>query len=224
MTSQDSDVLRWLDEARRGSREAVGQLLEACHGYLLLIAQRELDPDLGAKGGASDLVQETFLEAQRDFANFRGETEAELLGWLRRILLNNLASFSRRFRETASRRLACEVSLDLEAAGPAAGVAADAPEPVDRVIADEQAAALRRAMDRLPEDYRQVLVLRYQDDRSFEEIGRLLHRTPNAARKLWLRAVERLQHEMEPPPGGPAHDTQRQRVARPADQLPPGRL
>src|ERR1700751_3723750 len=108
MTGPVKGVAEWLPGARAGSPEALGQLLEACRGYLLLIAQREIDPDLRAKGGASDLVQQTFLEAQRDFADFRGETEAELLGWLRQILLHNLASFARKFRETAKRRLAAE--------------------------------------------------------------------------------------------------------------------
>src|SRR4051812_46159075 len=58
--------------ARAGSHEALGQLLDGCRGYLLRIARDELDPRLQAKGGASDLVQETFLEAQRDFAAFTG--------------------------------------------------------------------------------------------------------------------------------------------------------
>jgi RNA polymerase sigma-70 factor (ECF subfamily) len=80
---------------------------------------------------------------------------------------------------------------------------ADTPAPVDEVIAREQAQAVRQAVEQLPEDYRQVLVLRYQEGRSFEEIGRLIRRTPNAARKLWLRAIERLQHHLEPHPPGP---------------------
>src|SRR6516225_2042707 len=89
-----------LAAACAGSREAVGQALEACRGYLLLIAQRELGPQLQAKGGASDLVQETLLEACRDFARFQGDSEAELLQWLRRLLLNNLADFTRLYRDT----------------------------------------------------------------------------------------------------------------------------
>src|SRR3954451_25008813 len=113
MTPPMDQTVRWLLEARQGSGEALGQLLESFRAYLLLIAQRELDPDLRAKGGASDLVQQTFLEAQRDFGDFRGAGGAEVAGWLRQILLNNLASFSRCFRETAKRRLASEVTLDV---------------------------------------------------------------------------------------------------------------
>ena len=56
--------------------------------------------------------------------------------------------------------------------------------------------ALQQALHRLPEDYRQVILFRYQEQRSFEEIGQLLQRTLNAARLLWLRGVERLKQEL----------------------------
>jgi RNA polymerase sigma-70 factor (ECF subfamily) len=64
----------------------------------------------------------------------------------------------------------------------------------------EQDRALQAALGRLPEDYRRVITLRYEQQLSFEEIGQLLHRSPDAARKLWARAVERLQEELDPPP------------------------
>jgi len=63
-------------------------------------------------------------------------------------------------------------------------------------MAQEQAEALQQALGRLPDDYRRVILLRYQEDRSFEEIGRLMQRSPNAARLLWLRAIERVKHEL----------------------------
>src|SRR5262249_48816230 len=98
MTTGAKDVAQLLYAARAGSPEALGQMLEACRCYLLGIADREFDAGLRAKGAPSDLVQETFLEAQRDFAQFQGSTEAELLAWLRRMLLHNLANFIRDYR------------------------------------------------------------------------------------------------------------------------------
>src|SRR5438128_12586041 len=92
--------------ARAGSTEALGQVLETCRQYLLLVANQQVPPELAAKLAPSDLVQETFLKAHREFAQFQGRTEAELLGWLRRILLNNLVSFSRQYEGTDKRRLA----------------------------------------------------------------------------------------------------------------------
>jgi RNA polymerase sigma factor (sigma-70 family) len=64
-------------------------------------------------------------------------------------------------------------------------------------MAHEQAEAVQRLLDRLPEDYRQVLRWRYQEGRSIEEIGQLMNRSANAVRKLWARAVERLQQEWD---------------------------
>src|SRR5690349_15212079 len=105
-----SGVTDWLVQARTGSVDSLGRALEACRGYLLLIAQQELEPELQAKGGASDLVQETFLKAHRHFGRFHGDSEAELLAWLRRLLLNNLIDFRRQLR-TAKRQAGKEISL-----------------------------------------------------------------------------------------------------------------
>jgi RNA polymerase sigma-70 factor (ECF subfamily) len=191
-----------LSVARAGSLEALGRLLDGYRDYLLLIAQRELDPELKAKGGASDLVQETFLEAQRDFAQFHGESEAELLAWLRQLLLNNVANFTRHFRETAKRCVDREVSLegDRSSFNQATGVANGEPSPSDVAVRPEQAEAVERALARLPDDYRAVLQLRYREELPFEEVAQRLGRSVNAVRKLWARALERFQQEMGTPP------------------------
>ena len=72
--------------------------------------------------------------------------------------------------------------------------------PSGQAMEHEQDQALRAALGRLPEDYRRVITLRYEEQLPFEEIGRLLQRSPEAARKLWARAVERLHEELDPPP------------------------
>ena len=202
MTDRTPDVGQWLAAARSGSDEAMGHALDACRGYLLSIASQELDPDLQAKGGASDLVQETLLHAVRGFGGFRGDTEAELLAWLRRMLLNNLADFTRLYRAADKRQVSREVGLAMGDSSDRwkAELSADISSPSGQAVRHEQTEAVDKAMERLPEDYRRVLLLRYQDERSFDEIGRLMGRTGNAARKLWLRAVERLQHELNQPP------------------------
>jgi RNA polymerase sigma-70 factor (ECF subfamily) len=190
---------RLLSAARAGSREALGRALEDCRWYLLAIAERQLEPELRAKGGASDLVQETFLEAQRDFAQFRGASSDELRAWLRQVLNHNLGAFSRRFRTTSKRTVAREVGL--RRGGDSGGLddepAGSILTPSGVAIEHERAMALRRALERLPDEYRQVVVLRFEEERSFQEIGRLTGRTPDAARKVWSRAMLRLRQEWE---------------------------
>lgn len=199
MTVPSSDMARWLSAARTGSSEALGQMLETCRAYLLLIAGRELDVQLRAKGGASDLVQETLLEAFRDFAGFHGDTEQELLAWLRQLLFNNLSNFSRRYLGTAKRGAAKEVPLGIDdSANPLRDqLIADDSTPSARVAAEEQAETIHRALQRLPPQYQQVILLRYQEELPFAEIGERMGRSSNAAEKLWMRAIERLQHELE---------------------------
>jgi RNA polymerase sigma-70 factor (ECF subfamily) len=201
MDQSTQDVSRWLAAAQAGSKDALGQLLQTYRHYLLLIAEHELDSVLLPKGGASDLVQETFLDAQRAFARFQGASEEELRAWLRRILLNNVGNFTRKYKATAKSQVAREMPLEPGSDWDNAGrVAADTPSPSGEAVANEQAQALRQALERLPEDYRLVLLWRYQEQLSFEEIGRRLGRSANAARKLWRRAVERLEQDMGPPP------------------------
>lgn len=198
MPKAQNNEAPWLVAARAGSSEAMGQAFEEYRGYLLSIAQKELDPALQAKGGASDLVQETFLEAQRDFGQFQGKTGEELRAWLRRLLQNNLANFARNYRDTDKRRISREQSLECTSASHrTGGLAAALPSPSGQAISREQTEALMRALERLPEDYGQVVLLRYREERTFEEIGEIMGRTGNAIRKIWLRAVKRLNEELK---------------------------
>jgi RNA polymerase sigma-70 factor (ECF subfamily) len=189
---------RRLGAARLGSSEALGQLLEDCRNYLLLVANKELQTDTQAKVGPSDLVQETFLEAQRDFSRFDGGTETELLAWLRRILLNNVANVKRHYQGIEKRELAREIHFaDAPLRELAGGCLAAEPSPSEHALSREQDALLDKALGELPELYRQVIVLRNRDNQSFEAIGQVLGRSPRAAGKLWARAVDQLRQIVE---------------------------
>src|SRR5712692_773011 len=83
--------------ARAGSGPALGQLLELYGSYLALLARLQIGRRLQGKVDAADLVQDTFLEAHRHFAEFRGTVEAELVCWLRQILAGRLANLVRRY-------------------------------------------------------------------------------------------------------------------------------
>jgi RNA polymerase sigma-70 factor, ECF subfamily len=199
MTDHPDEDRRLFAAARAGSREALGRVLEDCRRYLLAIAERQLDPGLRSKRGASDLVQQTFLEAQHNFGRFQGSSPEELRAWLRQVLLDNAGAFTRRYRATTKRAVEREVALDADGSSAAIGLdlARSSLTPSGVAIKNEQTEALCRALERLPEDYRRVVDLRFQEQRSFEEIGRLTGRSADAARKVWSRAVERLREECE---------------------------
>ena len=120
---------------------------------------------------------------------------------MRRLLLNNLANFRRDFHRE-KRRVSREVALrvgDSSLQGdaePRAGT----PSPSVALMRDEQTMALERALERLPEDYRRIIHLRYREEQSFEAIADLMQRSQNAVRKLWARAIESLQQKLEAAP------------------------
>jgi RNA polymerase sigma-70 factor (ECF subfamily) len=198
--SGDDATDREIEAARAGDDTMLGCVLESCRTYLLAVAARGLAPDLLAKGGPSDVVQETLLGAYRDFTKFRGATREELLAWLRTILRNHLSVLRRRYRGTLKRRVAAEVSLGVpESSGsPWRFLASDAPTPSARAVRQEQVAALLLALERLPEEYGRVVAWHHHDGLTFEAIGARMGRSAEAARKLWSRALIRLAWEMEP--------------------------
>ena len=191
-----NDFKNLLSMARQGCLETQGRLLQNFRGYLLDLAEANLDSDIRPKVAASDIVQESLLEAHRDFGRFRGRTPPELRGWMKRILLNNLLNHFRAWRETHKRRLSREVEF--------AGAWPGAPGPADphgRTASDivsrrEEQERLDEALDQLSEDDQQVLRLRHGEGLAFEEIGRRMNRTGDAARMLWYRAFDRLSRKL----------------------------
>jgi RNA polymerase sigma-70 factor (ECF subfamily) len=199
--SRSSIMAREIAAARRGDAESLGRVLESCREYLARVAAGGLDADLAAKGGVSDLVQESLLGACRDFAAFRGQTRDELQAWLRKVMLNNLAVFRRRYRGTEKRRIAREVSSGIPEGGVWERFVSESATPVTGAMRREQSEALLAALGRLRENYRQVVIWHQYDGLTFEEIGERLDRSAEAARKLWTRALICLTEEL-----GRAHD------------------
>jgi RNA polymerase sigma-70 factor, ECF subfamily len=198
MAEGAADIAGWLPAARGGSREALGRILATFQPSLLCIARRELSPELRFKGEAGDLVQETFLEACRDFVQFHGTTAEEFAAWLRRLMWNNLSDFRRRYRGTAKRQTAREIRLEDAAASAIAlcWCGAEWISRTEQALAHDQAGAVQHVLDRLPANYRQVILLRYREELRFEAIGRLMGQSANAAEKLCSRAVERVREAL----------------------------
>src|SRR5882724_8951941 len=92
-----SERANLLLRAQQGEEGAQGALLETYRNYLELLARIEIGRRLQTKVDADDLVQETFLEAHRNFGLFRGDQEAEFIAWLRAILATRIADLLRRY-------------------------------------------------------------------------------------------------------------------------------
>jgi RNA polymerase sigma-70 factor, ECF subfamily len=189
----------WIEAARQGDREALGRALSSVRDYLLFVANDGLQPALQAKATASDLVQDTFLQAQRCVQKFRGRTASEWRHWLRRILIRNIAQDRRRFGATAKRQVQREETV------PEQMPLEDAQHvdtPSRNLALRELETALVEGLNRIPPHYREVVTWHHREQLSFEEIGRRLGISAEAARKRWKRALGRLRKEL-----GPRHDS-----------------
>jgi RNA polymerase sigma-70 factor (ECF subfamily) len=193
-----SQLIRLLEEARRGRRESLGMLLESYRNYLTVLARAQIDARLRARANPSDLVQETFLQASRHFDQFQGNA-LELEAWLRRILHRRVVRLVRKHVLARKRSVRRELSTGVGDAGlngsRAGGVlplVSSSSSPSNQAQRRELAEIMANRLARLPAAYRQVLVLRHLKGLSFAEVADHMARSEGAVRVLWLRALERL--------------------------------
>ncbi len=183
----------WVAAARGGDRAALARALMSFRDYLLLVANEEMGPTLKAQEGASDLVQETFLQAQQRISSYRGGSRSEWRSWLRSILIHLMANKRRHVETTAKRKAHREISI---AEWTRLGAAGREETPSSELARREREAALIDALSRLPDHYREVVISHQRNRLTFEEIGRLRGISAEAARKLWTRAWGRLRKEL----------------------------
>ena len=177
---------------RSGDTDAVAVVVEHYRPYLRLLAQVSVGRRLQSKLDESDIVQEASLMAARDLPGFRGETEAELTAWLRRVLANVIANTYRHYgrdRRSVHYERELQAELDQSSAG-FAELSGTESTPSHQAMRREQAVILARALEKLPSHYRQVLVWRELEGLSLAEIAGKLGKSRNSVQKLWARAIQ----------------------------------
>jgi RNA polymerase sigma-70 factor, ECF subfamily len=188
-----------LARCRSDDPEARGELLALCRNYLKVLARTRIDKNLRVRCDDSDLVQETLMEALRDFQSFAGVTEKELLCWLRRILVRNLADQVKHNKAQArnwQRQESLEEMIDRSCQAVQMALAKGNSSPSVRASRKEESVRLTEALARLPADYREVIVLRHVQNLKFEQVAIRMGRSAGATRMLWTRALEKLQSEL----------------------------
>src|SRR4051812_46516250 len=192
-----------VERARAGDAHALADLLGLYRNYLLLLARVHIDTNLQAKADPSDLVQETCLMAARDFPQFRGETEAEFIAWLRQILANSGAAMIRRFKKAGSRDVDREErfghTLDRSSTALSQLLAERSNSPSRIASRREAAVVLADALAKLPDEYREVLTLFHLEGLSIDEIATRMARTGASVRGLRTRAAIKLRMIMKAP-------------------------
>ncbi len=179
---------RLIEQARRGDDAARGDLLELYRNYLRLVARSLIGGALRIKLDPSDLVQETFLKAHRNFARFAGETEARAGGLAAADPDPEPGQPGQAPPSPGARHAAPGVAgSPARAVGqvPSSRAGPHAPSPSEAASRREQAVLLADAVDRLPSDYREAFVLRTLEHVPFEEIAERMGRSTGAVRMLW---------------------------------------
>jgi len=159
----------------------------------------QIEARFQAKIDASDIVQQTMLEAYRGIQQFRGASEEEMRGWLRRIMARNLADEVRKFRR-GKRDADLEQSLQAAFADSslcmerflAAGTAPDV-----RAIHNEQLLRLATGIEQLPDDQRQAVTLHHLQRKSAAEIAEQMGKTEIAVAGLLRRGLQRLRQLLQ---------------------------
>jgi RNA polymerase sigma-70 factor (ECF subfamily) len=170
--------------------------LDYYRDYLLLLARAQLPPRLQAKFGASDVVQQTLLEAHRDLSHFQGDS-GDLAAWLRRILANNLANACRDFerdKRDIRREQPLHQSVEESSARLEAWLADCHSSPSQQAERNEQILRLASALMRLPQEQRRVVELRYLHGTALKAIAELLGKSRSAVAGLLHRGMSELRN------------------------------
>ena len=195
-----SQTERLIDAARAGNGEALGELLSNYRTYIVFLARTQLHHHMQQKADPSDIAQDVFMAAHGNIADFLGQSAEEFAAWLRGILSNILAMHLRKYLGTQKRDLRMEQQLNQSLAS-ASGflqsrVAGNVTSPSQHFARNEAFLQLAAALEALPDDYRQAIILRHVEGLSFAEVAKLMGRSVDSVEKLWVRGLAKLKTSM----------------------------
>jgi RNA polymerase sigma-70 factor (ECF subfamily) len=199
MQESVAEAVDLIARARRGDEAALGRLLEENRAAVLAEAGRQLRGRLAARVDPADIVQQTFLEACRDFERFEGHSELQFVSWLRTILNRNIAGQLRDHTRVAKRDLRREWSLDDSQGGGEPlwrRIVAGQSTPSQRAMQAEDFARLAVALRALTDDQREAVRLRHLEGWPLARIAERLGRSTAATAGLIKRGVQALRERI----------------------------
>ena len=191
---RDPDTEELLARARSGDRSAVDQLLARHRGRLRQMVVVRMDERLSARIDPSDVVQEALVVAAEKLPAYLRQPPISFYPWLRRITWERLIDAHRRHIRAGRRSVSREESLglsDSSALQLADRLAASGTNPLARLLRDELCARVQAILARLATGDREILLLRHLEQLTSAESAEILGVSEEAAKKRYLRAVQR---------------------------------
>jgi RNA polymerase sigma-70 factor (ECF subfamily) len=167
--------------------------------YLKFLARLQLANRYNGKVDQSDIVQQTLLKAFAMQAQFQGQTEAERIAWLRQILVRNVAHATREFhtkKRDIHREQSIEAALDASTTRLGDFLAANQSSPSQQLARKDRVRTIADAIEGLPDEQRQAIMLRYWEEKSLQEISTSLGKSTSAVAGLLHRATKKLRSSL----------------------------
>lgn len=175
------------------------EILERYRSYLRLIARLHIPTELKGKLEPSDLVQDALVKALQHLDQFRGQSEAELAGWLRQILANTLANATRDQRR-AKRDVGREVSIAQQVHDSSARIesllVADQSSPSMAAARNEGLLQLAAAIESLPDGQREAVTLYHLQQWPIDKVAKQMEKSPAAVAGLIKRGLKQIREVM----------------------------
>ncbi len=182
------ELLGRAKQGDQGDELARTTLLQQLRIVLRPIVEREPGQKLRVRANGSDLLQKVLIQVTIDFPQFRGDTSAEFIGWVRRILERDIQEILQREKYTAKRSIDREQDASHEIRQ-APGVQTS---PSRRMIRSEHKQIIREAIDQLDEEVREVMRMKFLEDLSMAEIARQLDKSESAVARLLVKGMKQL--------------------------------
>ena len=166
---------------KRGEREAFRRLISRYSAPLYNFTAR-----LTNKNDASDIVQESFIKAWKNIDRF-DPLKASFKTWIFTIAKNSTTDFLRKKKSFVFSDMSKDGDLDENSF--ADNIPAEDILPTEALQKLEDSQYLNTVLEKLPTNYREVLVLHYQEEMTFEEIGKILGKSSNTVKSQHRRAI-----------------------------------
>ncbi len=177
-----------LQQARQGDEASLSVLLQQLRSALRPVVEQTLGPKLRVRADGSDLLQKVLMQVVADLPQFRGQCGNDLMGWVRRILENDIKELLQREKFAGKRSIDREEDASHEVrAAPGRQTS-----PSQRMIRHEHSRIVREAIDQLDEECREVMEMKHLNNLTMAEIARQLGKSESAVARLLVNGMKQL--------------------------------